>query len=100
MPSGYSKYIENSKKLGEILVKNCKDVYRLEGKEFQEKTGVFGNNFLITSFGKGKIEAALLVENGFMCNKNQLEKILNNNLQKKLAEETTNSITEFYKNQK
>ncbi len=98
MPAGYSQFIENSKKLGEILVKNCKDVYKLEGKEFKEKVGVFGNDFLITSFGEGNIEASLLVENGYMCNKNQLNKILTTNLMKKLAEKTTNSIVEYYKN--
>ncbi len=98
MPSKYSQFIENSKKLGEILVKNCKDVYKLEGKEFSEKSGVFGKDFLITSFGKGNIHASLLVENGYMCNKDQLNKILNTKLMKKLAEKTANSIVEYYKN--
>ena len=84
-------YIQKSKKLGEILLNNCRNIYQSPGVDASK---VAGNIFLVTQEGP---EVALLVELGFGSNETELQHALNSNKRKEMAAALEKSITEYFK---
>ncbi len=84
-------YIQKSKKLGEILLNNCRNIYQSPSIDASK---VAGNIFLVTQPGP---EVALLVELGFGSNDAELQHALNASKRKEMAAALEKSITEYFK---
>ncbi len=84
-------YIQKSKKLGEILLNNCRNIYQSPGIDASK---VAGNIFLVTQPGP---EVALLVELGFGSNDAELQHALNPIKRQEMAAALEKSITEYFK---
>ncbi len=90
--TGPIDFLKNSKKLSNILLNNCKEIYKGEGKDV---SSVKQRNYLVNKQGP---EAALLIELGFGTNKKQLEECSKESKIKKMADALEKSITKYFNN--
>ena len=90
--TGPADFLKNSKNLSNILLNNCKEIYKGEGKNV---SSVKQQNYLVNKSGP---EAALLIELGFGTNKKQLEECSNESNMKKMADALEKSITKYFNN--
>lgn len=90
--TGSVDFLKNSKKLSNILLDNCKEIYKGEGEDV---SAVKQRNYLVNKQGP---EAALLVELGFGTNKEQLEECSKESKIKKMADALEKSITKYFNN--
>lgn len=93
---------KNSKNLAEKFLKNCANVY--EVKNGKDCSALKTEDWLVCGFGsknekkekKFDDEAAVLLELGFITNKEELNNILDPKMNKKMAKALTKAICEYF----
>lgn len=90
------EFMENSRKLAEILLENCRNVYTKTNKNGQNCSTVKGNDYTVCIPGIDAEGAAILVEIAFMTNKEELDKILSNTENKKMCKAITKALCQYF----
>lgn len=90
------EFMENSRKLAEILFENCRNVYTKTNKEGQNCSTVKGNDYTVCIPGIDAEGAAVLSEYGFISNNVELNKIISEVENKKMCEATTKALCEYF----
>ena len=101
-PTTSSNFEKNSKTLCEKFLKNCKNIYKPPNG--RDVSRLATNDWVVCGFGsnnekkekKFDDEAAVLLELGFMCNKEELKNMLNSKKNKEMAKAMTKSLCEYF----